>query len=399
MPDARPANDRPDSASRPAAAAADDLSRHVAASGAARPADRGAEPLRHLARDTAVRAVAVRTLVAVGVAAAVVVSLLFLWFARDVLLLVFAGALLGVFLRRLATSVSRRTPLSPTWGLVVVTLALVGSLVGVFVLRGPVIAAEVQTLRRELPQAAAQLEQRLARYDWGRRAIAAAPSPEALLPDEPDAVSRVTGVASRTFSGLASVGIILFLGLVLAATPGAYRAGLLALVPEHRVPRARAVLDQLYDTLWWWLLGRVAAMTFIGVVTGVGLWLLGVPLAFVLGLLAALLSFIPNVGPILSAVPAILLALVAGPRQALWVTLLYVGVQVVESFALAPVIDRKTVYLPPAFTIFAQLVLALVGGLLGVALATPLAAAVVVLVTMLYVQDVLGRRDVHVRSH
>lgn len=340
-----------------------------------------------------------RPLAIVGVAAAVGLLLLFLWYARDVLLLVFAGLLLGVFLRRLATWVSDHTPLSPTWGLVVVVLALAGSLVGAFALRGPAIAAEVRTLQERLPEAAANLEARLSEYDWGRRAVEAAPSPGSLLPDDPDAVSRVTGVASRTVSSLANFGIILFLGLVLAATPGVYRAGLLALVPESRVPRARAVLDCLYDTLWWWLLGRVASMTFIGVVTGVGLWLLGVPLAFVLGLLAALLSFIPNVGPILSAVPAVLLALVAGPEQALWVALLYVGVQMVESFVLDPLIDRKTVYLPPAFTIFAQLVLALLGGLLGVALATPLAAVVVVLVTMLYVQDVLGRRDIRVPSH
>lgn len=345
------------------------------------------------------RRTAVRTLVAVGVAAAVALVLLFLWFARDVLLLVFAGALLGVFLRRLATGVSAHTPLSPTWGLAIVVLALVGALVGAFVLRGPDIAAEVRTLQEELPQAAASLEARLARYDWGRRAIEAAPSPASLLPDEPDAIARVTGVASRTVSGVASFGLILFLGVVLAATPGVYRAGLLALVPARRVPRVGEVLDQLADTLWWWLLGRVVAMTFIGVATSVGLWLLEVPLAFVLGLLAALLSFIPNVGPILSAVPAILLALVAGPQQALGVALLYAGVQIVESFVLDPFIDRQTVYLPPAFTIFAQLVLALVGGLLGVALATPLAAVAVVLVTMLYVQDVLGRRDVRVRSH
>lgn len=335
-----------------------------------------------------------RVLVAVGVAAAVVVLLLFLWYARDVVLLAFAGVLLAVVLRRLATWVSVHTPLSTRWGLVVVVLALLSVLVGVFAIRGPAIAAEVRTLRERLPQAVESLQGRLAEYEWGKRAIEEAPSPRELLPDDPDAITRVTGVASRTFGAVASFAIILFLGLVLAATPGVYRTGLLALLPERRVSRAREVLDRLYDTLWWWLVGRVASMTFIGVVTGVGLWLLGVPLAFVLGLLAALLSFVPNVGPVLSAVPAILLALVDGPQKALWVALLYGGVQIVESFVLDPFIDRKTVHLPPALTIIAQLVLALVGGLLGVALATPAAAAVVVLVTMLYVQDTLGRRDI-----
>jgi predicted PurR-regulated permease PerM len=340
-----------------------------------------------------------RTLVGVGVTAAVVVLLLFVWHVRDVLLLAFAGVLFGIFLRRLATWVSGHTPLGPRWALALVTLALAGAFVGVFWARGPGIAEEVRTLRERLPQAAESLEARLAQYDWGQRAIERAPSPRELLPDNPDAISRVTGVASQTFGALASFAVILFLGLVFAATPGVYRAGLLALLPERRVPRAREVLDRLYDTLWWWLVGRLASMTFIGVVTGVGLWLLGVPLAFVLGLLAALLSFIPNIGPVLSAVPAILLALAQGPRQALWVALLYVGVQLVESFALDPYIDRKTVYLPPALTVLAQLVLAVFTGLLGVALATPLAAAAVVLVTMLYVQDVLGRRDVSLPSH
>lgn len=349
--------------------------------------------------DGGMSGVARRVLVTVGVTAAVVVLLLFLWYARDVLLLAFAGVLLAVFLRRLATWVADHTPLSPTWGLVAVVLALVGALAGAFAARGPAIAAEVRTLRERLPEAAESLKGRLAEYEWGQRAIEEAPSPRELLPDDPDAITRVTGVASRTFGAVASFAIILFLGLVLAGTPGVYRRGLLALLPERRVPRAREVLDRLSDTLWWWLVGRVISMTFIGVVTGVGLWLLGVPLAFVLGLLAALLSFIPNLGPVLSAVPAILLALVDGPRQALWVALLYVGVQLVESFALDPYIDRKTVHLPPALTVVAQLVLALAGGLLGVALATPLAAAVVVLVTMLYVQGVLGRRDVELPVH
>jgi predicted PurR-regulated permease PerM len=343
--------------------------------------------------------VARRTLASTGVVAAVVILLLFVWYARDVLLLAFAGILVGVFLRRLATWVSDRTPLSPRWSLVVVVLALLGSFVGTFALRGESIAAEVRTLRDQLPEAAEQLQDRLERYEWGRRAVEAAPSAGELLPDNPDAIGRVTGAVSSTFSALASFVIILFLGIVLAATPRVYVNGLLALLPEAKVPRGREVLGRLYDTLWWWLIGRIAAMTFIGVITGVGLWIIGVPLAFLLGLLAALLSFIPNIGPILSAIPAVLLALAQGPREALWVVALYVGVQVVESYLLDPIIDRKTVHLPPALTILAQLVFVLFAGIPGLALATPLTAALVVLVTMLYVQDVLGRRDIEVASH
>lgn len=330
---------------------------------------------------------------------AVAVILLFVWFARDVLLLAFAGVLVGVFLRRLSTWLSSRTGLSPRWSLAVVCVGLLSALVGAFAARGPSIAAEVRTLSERLPEAVTTLRERLERYEWGQRAIEAAPSPSEVARMDTGVMARATGFASRTFGALASIVIILFVGLMLAATPRVYADGLLALLPEDKVPRGREVLGQLYDTIWWWLVGRLIAMTFIGVLTGIGLWIIGVPLVFVLALLAAVLAFIPNVGPILSAIPAVLIALVQGPRQALWVIALYAGVQAVESYVLDPIIDRKTVYLPPALTILAQLVMALFTGILGVALATPLTAVFVVLVTMLYVQDMLGRRDVSLPSH
>lgn len=341
-----------------------------------------------------------RVLINAAAVAALVIGLLFLWHARDVLLLVFGGVLLGIFLRRLATFVSAHTRLAPSPALALVLLAITGALVAAFWLQGDRIATESGRLREDLPRAMAELRARIAGSELGEDLMAELPDdPATLLPDDQDAVSQVTGFVSRTFSALAGGAVILFLGIVFAATPGIYVQGILALFPQHRVPRMREALETVSDTLWWWLIGRLISMTFIGLVTGVGLALLGVPLAFVLGLLAALLSFIPNLGPILSALPAILLGLAQGPHTALWVAALYSVVQVVESYLLEPIIDRKTIYLPPALTITAQLLMALAAGLLGVMLATPLAAAIVVLVTMLYVQDVLGRRDVRVRSH
>ena len=357
-------------------------------------AESAAPPARYGARGTARRALA-----AAASIGAVVVLLLFLWHARQVLLLGFAGVLLAIFFRRLAALIAAHTPLGPRGALPIVVVGLVGAFAAVGWLRGPVVAEEVRALRETLPAAVEALEARLVRYDWGRQVVDHTPSPAALLPDKDDVFTRATGIVSRTLGTLASFAVVLFLGIVFAATPRVYVHGILALLPAHRVARGREVLEALGDTLWWWLIGRAIAMAFLGVVTWMGLLLLGVPLAFVLALLAALLSFIPNIGPVLSALPAILLGLAQGPRVALWVALLYVGVQIVESYVLAPIIDRKTVYLPPALTVLAQLTLAAFAGLLGVALATPLVAALVVLVTMLYVQDVLGRHDVRVGSH
>ncbi len=128
-------------------------------------------------------------------------------------------------------------------------------------------------------------------------------------------------------------------------------------------------------TLQWWLIGQVFLMLVIGVLIGLGLWLLKVPLALALAILAGLLTFIPYLGPILSAVPAVLFALTESPTLAFYVALLYIGVQTVESYLLEPIVQRKTVYLPPALTIFSQVVLGVLVGGLGVALALPLVAA------------------------
>ena len=151
-------------------------------------------------------------------------------------------------------------------------------------------------------------------------------------------------------------------------------------------------------TLEWWLIGKVASMLFIGILTWIGLSIIGVPLALTLGLLAGLLSFIPNFGPIISAIPAILLGFIESPMTAVYVLILFIGVQLIESNVVTPLIERETVEFPPALTIVFQLALAVLVGGLGLVLATPLLAAMMVLIQMVYIQDVLGDKDVEVKE-
>jgi predicted PurR-regulated permease PerM len=131
-------------------------------------------------------------------------------------------------------------------------------------------------------------------------------------------------------------------------------------------------------------------MSLVGILTALGLWLLGVPLALILGLIAALLEFVPYIGTILSAVPAILLALLQGPMQALWVVLLYFVIQSIESYLLTPLVQQRVVSLPPALVLAAQVLMGVLFGAWGIILATPLTAALLVLVQMLYIEDILG---------
>ncbi|MDQ3179715.1 MAG: AI-2E family transporter, partial [Acidobacteriota bacterium] len=146
------------------------------------------------------------------------------------------------------------------------------------------------------------------------------------------------------------------------------------------------------------LIGKVASMIFIGLLTWIGLYILGVPLSLTLGLIAGLLSFIPNFGPIFSAVPAILLGFIDSPIKALYVLILFIVVQIIESNVVTPMIERRTVELPPALTIVVQLALGILIGGLGLVLATPLLVVVMVLVQMVYIQDILGDRDVEVEE-
>ena len=313
-----------------------------------------------------------------------------LWSAADVLLLAFAGILLAISLRGLADWLARRTGLSGSWALAAIGIGSAVAFLGAGWLLAPDVARQVDELSRSLPRSVERLGDTISRYEWGRQVLGQAPEPAELLPDRSDVFARVTGVFSTTLGAVANFIIVLFLGLYLAAEPATYRDGVLRLVPPTRRERAGQILGELGVALRWWLIGMVASMVVIGVLTFVGLALLGIPLALTLALLAALLTFIPNVGPILSAVPAVLLGLLQGPVAAASVVALYVAIQTVESYLLTPLVQRRTVSLPPGLTIVAQVLLGVLLGGLGLALATPLTAAALVLVRMIYVEDVLG---------
>jgi predicted PurR-regulated permease PerM len=331
-----------------------------------------------------------RVLVAVGITVFVVLLLLFVWQVIDVLLSVFAGILLTVFLRGLSEWTSKLTALSNGWSLAIVVLALV-AIIGVSMwLLAPDVIDQVDQLSQSLPQSVQQLRQQIERYEWGRWILAQMPESEELVSYRADVVAGVAGVFSTTLGTLVNVAIILVIGIYVAVEPGIYTDGIIRLVPIGKRERAREILYEVGYTLQWWLIGRVASMAVVGVLTAVGLWLLGVPLALTLGLLAALLTFIPNIGPTLAVVPAALLALLQSPTKSLYVILLYLGVQAVESYLLIPLVQRQTVSLPPALTITAQVLLGILVGGFGLVLAVPLTAAVMVLVRMLYIEDALG---------
>jgi predicted PurR-regulated permease PerM len=334
-----------------------------------------------------------RVLLLVGTLVFVVLTLALLWLAGNVFLLIFAGILLAVFLRGISDWLSKRSSLSDGWALALTMLGLLLLFAAGAWLIGSDVVREAGQLRQQLPRSLERLEQNIEQYEWGKQLLGQTSRANELIPEKSEIAAKATGVFSTTFGALAMLVVFLFLGLFLAASPELYVTGVIRLIPINKRARARQVLSAAGSALRWWLLGKIAAMIVVGVLTALGLAWLGVQPALTLGLLAAVLTFIPNFGPILSAVPAVLLALTDGPVKALYVIILYIAIQTVESYLLTPLVQQRTVSLPPALTISAQLLLGILAGGMGVIVATPLTAALLVFIRMLYIEDVLGDEE------
>ena len=308
--------------------------------------------------------------------------------AGQVLLLGFAGILLAIFLRTMADLLTRWTPFSNSWALAVVVVVL-SSVLGLCVwTMGNRIAGQFDELMAAIPHSIQHLREDLQQYEWGKwvmdRALAATGQE----------LSQVLSLASTTMDFAVDIVVILFVGIYCAAEPQVYQAGALKLVPLAYRNRAKVVLETLGYNLRWWMLGQLFSMFVIGVGVGIALWIIGAPLALVLGVLAGFLEIVPNIGPVLWLVPATLVALTAGPHEVLYVFIVYTAIHGFESYVLIPLVQRCAVWLPPALSILMVVLMSLVAGVLGLFVAAPLTVVVMVLTEMLYVEDWLGDRSV-----
>jgi predicted PurR-regulated permease PerM len=215
------------------------------------------------------------------------------------------------------------------------------------------------------------------------------PNLSTLLSEVPGQLGTATGL---TFGVFVDLFVLFFVGLYLAIDPGRYLRGFLRLFPGERRSRLREVATVLTVTLQRWIVGRLVLMLSNAIITALGLWLLGMRLPVTLGIFSGLLNFVPNLGTILAAVPAVLLAFVQGPSMALSVALFYLGYQMLDGYVLTPLVQRQTVALPPALTIISQVLLGALFGTYGVLFAVPLVASSLVAIKMLYLRDVLGER-------
>ncbi|MBW3563461.1 MAG: AI-2E family transporter [Acidobacteria bacterium] len=329
-------------------------------------------PDRELARKTLVV-----SMVVLGVASGGLLA----WKASSIILILFAGILLAIFLRSIADAVHSAMPLPRHWAVLLTTVVLIAGTALAIWLMAPRASEQARELSSALPDAVDDLKNQLPGDETISKVIG---QYERELVMEPEEIGRYVRSSIAVLTGVLVFG---FVGFYLAFTPRIYEEGLLWLVPPSARGRTEEVLLACRSTLAWWLVGRFGSMAIVGAATWLGLFILGVPLALVLGIIAALFSFVPYIGPLLSAIPAILLGLAESPRTGLLVAVLYLVIQLLESYLLTPLIERRTVWLPPAMTILAQMLMGLLFGALGVIVATPLLAVIVVLVKMLLIED------------
>ena len=330
-----------------------------------------------------------RVLLATLIVLSIGVVAMLVWNFSSVLLLLFAAILLAIFLRGLANQLSERfEKIGPGAALGIVLLGLLLVAGGVGLLMAPRVAAQSKELAEALPSSWGQLQEYVRTLPFGDHLADRADRQGAF--DLERLISNLPAIFSVTLGSLVQFFFIVVVAIYLAAKPSAYVQGIMMLLPKGARGRGCEVFGAIGYTLQWWLIGQVIIMTFVGAATATVLALLGIPLALTLGIIAGVLDFVPNIGPIVAAVPAILVALLSGPEKALYVAIAYIVIQQMEGYVLSPIVHRKTVSLEPALTISAQLAFGLTMGALGVLLATPLTAAALVAVKMLYVEDVLG---------
>jgi predicted PurR-regulated permease PerM len=202
---------------------------------------------------------------------------------------------------------------------------------------------------------------------------------------DPAALMKVAKETITVFGGIADLVLVVVLTVYLAADPKTYRNGFLALLPPAMRGQVGDAIDASGHALRRWLAGQVVAMVVVGVCIGIGLWIVGVPLAIPLGVLSGVLDFVPFVGPLIAAIPGLLIAFAQGPEVALWALAVYFGVQFIEGHLLVPLVQKWAVALPPALTLVAVVAAGIVFGVAGVFFAVPLTIVAMILVQRLYV--------------
>jgi predicted PurR-regulated permease PerM len=322
-------------------------------------------------------------------------SLYIIWQVRQLLLMAFAAIVLATALNQLARLLRRRFKLTHQWSLMGALTIFLLSVVGFFWSIVPSLVRQMQEIgTTKLPRVLALAQ--------GSRGIIEQYLPGVVIPDLPTLqeqskplVNSLLGSSLAVFSGslgaVLNLLLLLILTIMLLVQPTAYRNIFVLLFPQFYRRRVLGILDECEVSLGKWMVGALLGMFVVAAMSSVGLYALGVPAPLAQGILAGLLNFIPNLGPTLSMVLPMGIALLDSPWKSLWVFILYFGIQQIESSFLTPYIMSKQVSLLPALTLLAQVFFAGFFGFAGLVLALPLSVVTKIWINAVLIEDVLSK--------
>jgi predicted PurR-regulated permease PerM len=306
------------------------------------------------------------------------------WQISGVILLMFAAMLMAVILSLLANLATCYLKLPRKWSLPMVTVLLALVIVGFFWGFGGQISREVANVLDQLPEAFDSIGRMANIPDATERltqAVASETGGQILV--------RTLSISYSALGVLADVAVVLGSAFYLAVDPSLYRRGVEKLFPSGQRDRVNDAMTSVGQALGRWAGGQFMAMIGVGTLSGLAFWAIGLPSSLALGIIAGLTNFIPLLGPILGATPALLFALAIDPVTALWTLGAVIAIQQVEGNVLTPLLQQQAVSLPPAVTVFALVIFGVLFGWLGIVLAVPLAVTVMVLVEKLWVEQAL----------
>ena len=303
--------------------------------------------------------------------------------AFNVLMMALAGCLIATYFHGLGDIIQRHTHMQRKWAM---TISIAASFIILGVLlwfMGTKIEVQINQLSNTLPHTISTAKAKLAENPLGQKVL------DNFSGSNSDKMANtVQAFFSTSFGVLGDVYIILLLGIFFTASPSVYKNGLLLLVPKPKKELGKHILNRISLSLKGWLKGMMISIVMITVMITAALSIMGIPVAMVLGLITGILELVPNIGSLVAMIPGVLLALTIGTNTAIIVALIYIVSQTIVANIVTPLIQKKIINLPPALTLISQLVMGTLSGALGIILAVPLLAIIIILIDELYVKEI-----------
>ncbi|MGN6615935.1 MAG: AI-2E family transporter [Ilyomonas sp.] len=321
--------------------------------------------------------------IAGGILSLIVIFLLLFKTLFSVVLLVFAGIMIAVFFHGFAAVLHRNVHTGPKLSVVLSVVISLLLVIGFFWFAGARLQEQISQLSDTLPGTIQNAKDKLDESAVGRKVLDFLNSSG----NSEKTRSVIKHFFSSSFGVISDLYIVLLMGLFFTAGPSVYKRGIIHLLPPKAKDKGKELLDKLNTVLKKWLKGQIIGILFIAILTAIALIIIGMPLVLTLALIAGLLNFIPNFGPIIALIPAVLIGLLQGTNTAIIIVCTYTFIQIIQSAIEQPLIQKKMVNIPPALIIISQVAMGALGGFWGVILATPITAVLMTIVNDLYVKQ------------